>query len=58
MKTRDQFVTTKAISIMTKAGAPSDSDVDLAVDGSIVIDTANHRIYVRSGGTWKSAALA
>ena len=58
LKTRDQFVTTKAISIMTKAGAPSDSDVDLAVDGSIVIDTANHRIYVRSGGTWKSAALA
>jgi hypothetical protein len=52
------LVTTKAISIMTKAGTPSDSDVELAVDGTIVIDTANHRIYVRSGGTWKSAALA
>ncbi len=58
LKTRDQFVTTKAISIMTKAGTPSDSDVDLPLDGSIVIDTTNHRIYVRSGGTWKSVAVA
>jgi hypothetical protein len=58
LKTRDQLVTTKAISIMAKAGTPSDADVELAVDGTIVIDTANHRIYVRSGGTWKSVAVA
>ena len=58
LKTRDQFVTTKAISIMTKAGTPSDSDVELAVDGTMVIDTDNHRIWVRSGGRWKSVALA
>jgi len=58
LKTRDQFVTTKAISIMTKAGTPSDSDVELAVDGTMVIDTSNHRIYVRSGGRWKSVAVA
>jgi hypothetical protein len=57
LKTRDQFVTTRAITIMAKAGAPSDSDVDLPLDGTMVIDTTTHRIYVRSGGTWRSVPL-
>lgn len=35
--------------VPTCAGPPTGA----AVDGSIVIDTTNHKIYFRSGGTWR-----
>ena len=47
--------------VPTKAGAPSDADViggaGEAADGMLVLDTANERLYVRVGGTWRWAAL-
>lgn len=43
--------------IKTKAGAPSDSDVTNPQDGMLLLDTTNHRLYVRDGGAWKYASL-
>lgn len=37
----------------TTAGAPSHT----APDGTMHLDTTNHRLYVRSGGVWKYTAL-
>lgn len=43
----------------TKAGAPTDADFATApADGTTVVDTTNHRLYVRSGGAWKYTQLA
>lgn len=42
----------------TKAGIPVDGDFNVAAeDGLLVVDTTNNRLYVRSGGAWKYAAL-
>lgn len=41
----------------TKAGAPTDADVPIPRDGAQALDTTNDRLYVRSGETWKYAAL-
>ena len=43
----------------TKAGVPTDADVlgGGAADGMVILDTTNHRLYVRSGGVWKYAGL-
>jgi hypothetical protein len=41
----------------TKAGAPTDADVPIARDGVQIVDTTNHRLYVREAGTWKYATL-
>ena len=57
LKTDDQFHAVGGITTMTKAGAPSDADTTLDADGTIVLDTTNHRLYVRSGAAWKYAAL-
>lgn len=47
-----------AVQIQTKASAIVDGDVTSAADGMIGgVDTTNHRLYVRSGGTWKYATL-
>ena len=47
--------------VPTTAGPPSDADViggaGEAADGMLVLDTANERLYVRVGGTWRWAAL-
>lgn len=40
-----------------KAGVPSDDDFAETVDGIMVIDTTNHRIYVRDDGVWRYAEL-
>lgn len=41
-----------------KAGAPADSDfTDAPPDGTLVLDTSNHRLYIRDGGAWKYASL-
>jgi hypothetical protein len=45
-------------SIPTKAGTPTDSDtLSTAADGMMILDTANHRLYIRDGGVWKYATL-
>jgi len=44
--------------LRTKAGPPVDTDFVTVVDGLMVLDTTNLRLYVRSGGLWKSVVLA
>lgn len=41
------------LQLPTNAGAPSGS----APDGTAILDSTNHRLYVRSGGIWKYTAL-
>lgn len=42
----------------TKAGTPSDADFGIAPpDGTTVLDTTNHLLYMRSGGTWRVIAF-
>lgn len=44
--------------LKTKNGVPSDADfASTPADGTEVVDTLNHRLYVRSGGVWKYTAL-
>lgn len=44
--------------IKKKAGIPVDGDFPyVPIDGTQVLDTTNHRLYVRDGGVWKYAAL-
>jgi len=45
-------------SMFTKAGVPVDADFPGgARDGMHALDSTNHRMYVRSGGTWRYAPL-
>lgn len=44
--------------MLTKAGAPSDADFLYAPrNGTLALDSSNHRLYVRDGGAWKYAGL-
>jgi hypothetical protein len=48
----------RATRVRTKAGVPSDADFTVAPpNGTMMLDTTNHRLYVRSGGTWRYATL-
>lgn len=49
--------TNHSVSIKTKAGPPTDADINVDRDGTMVLDTTNHRLYVRSGGVWRYSAL-
>jgi hypothetical protein len=42
------------VATKTKAGAPVDADFTNPVDGMLAVDTTNHALYFRSGGTWRS----
>lgn len=42
----------------TKAGIPTDADLSVPEDGCIILDTTDNRLYIRSGGLWKYAALS
>lgn len=53
---RNLYVSSSVV-MKTKAGGPSDSDVVNPVDGMQVLDTTNNRVYYRTGGAWKYAAL-
>jgi len=57
LQTDDQFYAGDGVRMKTKAGIPTDSDTTVDADGVIILDTTNHRLYIRSGGTWKYAAL-
>jgi len=54
---RNIFVGSSVV-IKTKAGIPTDADVTNPTDGMQVVDTTNHRLYIRSGGVWKYTVLA
>lgn len=44
--------------IRVKAGVPADGDYATTPrDGTLVVDSANNRLYVRVGGAWKYTAL-
>jgi hypothetical protein len=42
------------VATKTKAGIPVDSDFTNPIDGMLAVDTTNHALYFRSGGTWRS----
>ncbi len=41
----------------TTPGVPADTDFSDVFDGMVVVDTTNSRLYVRTLGVWKYAAL-
>jgi hypothetical protein len=44
--------------VYVKAGVPADSDFPTTPpDGTMALNTSANRVYVRSGGTWRYAAL-
>jgi len=44
--------------VYVKAGVPADSDFpSTPPDGTLALNTSNNRLYCRSGGTWRYAAL-
>jgi hypothetical protein len=45
------------VPLPTKAGAFTDADFADPVNGLQGLDTTNHRLYMRSGGTWRYVAL-
>lgn len=57
LKTDDQFTATKGLVTKTKAGIPSDGDIPVAVDGALLVDTNNNRLYIRTNGIWMYATL-
>ncbi len=50
--------TTNVFRMRCKAGVPNDADMAAPVDGAVIIDTTNSRIYVRIGGAWKQVGVA
>jgi hypothetical protein len=57
VQTNQQMIAADGFRMKTKAGIPTDSDTTVDADGVIILDTSNHRLYIRSGGAWKYAAL-
>ena len=57
--TDDQIRPFDGVITKTKAGAVTDADfVVPPTDGTIAVDVAGARLYVRAAGTWKSVGLA
>ena len=54
----DHFKAAGGLRIPVKAGIPADGDYVLDEDGNIALDTTNHALYVRSGGTWRKIAAS
>jgi hypothetical protein len=57
LKTDDQFTASGALVTKTKAGIPSDGDLQTVEDGALLVDTNNNRLYVRTNGLWMYATL-
>jgi len=58
LRTGDMFTATDGLVTKVIADVPEDADFTAApASGLIAIDSANNRIYVRVGTTWKYAAL-
>jgi hypothetical protein len=58
LRTGDMFTATDGLVTKVIADVPEDADFTAApASGLIAIDSANNRIYVRVGATWKYAAL-
>lgn len=49
---RDLASLQRVATVQVSAGPPSQA----ARDGTLVVDTTNHRLYVRDSGTWRFAA--
>lgn len=58
LRTSDQFVADDGVTTKTRAGAITDANFTVTpASGTIAVDTANSKLYVRVGSTWKSVAL-
>lgn len=57
LKTDDQFSASGGLVTKTKAGIPSDGDLATVVNGALIVDTNNNRLYVRTNGIWMYATL-
>lgn len=57
MTSPDQWNFQSGVSTRVKAGIPGDGDFWSAVNGLLCVDSSNNRLYVRTGGAWKYAAL-
>lgn len=55
LEVKGNLVTTSpgAVGTRTKPGIPNDADVLSPLDGMLIIDTANHAFYFRSGAQWR-----
>lgn len=54
----DTAMATLLAAVKVKAGAPTDADYSGPVDGLVVVDTTNSKIWARTGGAWKGVAIA
>lgn len=58
LATPDRFEATDGVTTKVTAGPPVDGDfAQTPVDGTMVLDSTNERLYVRVGGAWKYSAL-
>lgn len=57
LSSTDQLVASGGLTTKTLALAPTDGSVGTPSDGTIILDSTNARLYVRSGGVWKYATL-
>jgi hypothetical protein len=54
LKTDDAFEATLGLVNLTTAGTPSAS----SADGTVAVDTTNHKIFFRSGSSWRSSGVS
>ena len=58
LKSDGRFQADDGLTTKIKAGIPTDGDfLNTPSDGTMVLDTANERLYVRTLGAWKYSAL-
>jgi hypothetical protein len=59
LKTDATFIAALGVATFVKAGAPVDGDFTTPVNGILVVDTTNNKIWARTGvATWKGVAIA
>lgn len=57
LSSTDQIVASGGLTTKVSSGVPTDITVGTPSDGTIILDTLNLRLYVRSGGNWRYAPL-
>jgi hypothetical protein len=48
----DGIKSPNGLSTKTTSGTTTDANFSAPVDGMLAVDTSNHKLYYRSGGTW------
>jgi hypothetical protein len=57
LKSDGQVNAVKGVATFVKAGAPVDADFPTPIDGLLVVDTTNNKLWARLGGVWKGTVL-